>query len=81
MDDSLHIYSQFQGLTSFKGEFSRWVGNGILEEKKEKERQCEIVIQWKELIFFFSVLVLKVLCNLEFVFHLTLELKKINSQA
>lgn len=81
MDDLLYIDYQFQGLTSFKGEFSRWVGNGVLEEKKEKKRQREIVIQWKELVFFFSILVaLQGLCNWEFVFHWNLKFKKkINS--
>lgn len=51
------------------------------KRRKKKKRQREIIIQWKELIFFFSILVaLQVLCNLEFVFHLTLKVKKkINS--
>ena len=58
------------------------VGNGVLEEKKEKSKKKkkktnEDVVRLKQLVFFFSTLVaLKVLYNLEFVFHLTLRLKK-----
>lgn len=80
MDASLHIYSSFQSLTSFKVEFARRVGNGVLEEKKEgekKKKQRENVIRLKQLFSFFSILVvLKVLCNLEFMLHLTLRFER-----
>lgn len=60
------------------------VGNGVLEEKKEKSKKKksdEDVVRLKQLVFFFSILVaLKVLYNLEFVFHLTLRLKKNKTQ-
>ena len=46
-------------------------------KEKKKKRQHENVIRLKQLVFFFSILVvLKVLCNLEFIFHLTLRFKK-----
>ena len=44
---------------------------------KKKKKTNEDVVRLKQLVFFFSTLVaLKVLYNLEFVFHLTLRLKK-----
>ena len=46
-------------------------------KRKVKKKMDEDVVRLKQLVFFFFTLVaLKVLCNLEFVFHLTLKIKK-----
>lgn len=46
-------------------------------EEREKQKQREEVIWLKQLVFFISILVvLKVLRNFEFMFHLTLRFKK-----
>lgn len=56
VDGSLHIYSKSQDLTSFKGEFARWVRNGVLGAKK-KNNSVRVTFNENDLPFSFSILV------------------------
>lgn len=67
-------------LPPFRGNLPGGLGMESWKRRKKKKKQHEDDIQLNPLIFFSSILVvLKVLCNLDFTFHLTLKFLKINS--